>query len=61
MTLNARQFAAAHDRLLEPPDDDDDGEETWEEVDFADIERQLCVDHEDWQAETLRQRQECEE
>lgn len=58
MTLNAQQFAAAHDRLLEPPEYDEDGEETWEEMDFADIKRQLCVDHEDWLAERHRQKQE---
>ena len=61
MTMRDRQFAAAHDRLLEPPEYDEDGEETWEEMDLADIERQRRIDHEDWLAERLRQRQECEE
>ena len=57
MTLNARQFAAAHDRLLEPPDDDDDGEETWEECDLADIQRQRRLDHEDWEARKMQMRE----
>ena len=54
------QFNAAHDRLLEPPDDDD-GEETWDEMDLADIERQRKIDHEDWQAERMRQEREFKE
>lgn len=56
--MNNRQFNTSHDRLLEPPEYDEDGEETWEEMDLADIERQAQIDHEDWQAESLRQRQE---
>ena len=56
--MNDRQFAAAHDQLVEPPEYDEDGEETWEEMDLADIGRQRRIDHEDWQAESLRQRQE---
>ena len=40
------------------PQDDDDGEETWDEMDLADIERQARLDEGDWLAETLRQRQE---
>ena len=40
--MNSRQFDAAHDRYLEPPDDD--GEETWDEMDLADIERQARLD-----------------
>lgn len=55
--MNNRQFAAAHDRLLEPPDDDD-GEENWEEMDLAALEHQRCIDHEDWLAEQYRQKQE---
>jgi len=46
--MNSRQFDAAHDRYLEPPDDDD-GEETWDEMDLADIERQARLDEEDGQ------------
>lgn len=57
MAINDRQFAAAHDRYLEPPDDED-GEETLDEMDLADIERQNQIDHEDWQAEQYRQKQE---
>jgi hypothetical protein len=56
--MNNRQFAAAHDSYLEPPEYDDDGEETWDECDLADIEQQRRIDHEDWQAESLRQKQE---
>jgi hypothetical protein len=55
--ISDRDFAAAHDRYLEPPDEgDDDGED--DEMDLADIERQKQIDQEDWQAETLRQKQE---
>ena len=43
--MNNRQFDAAHDRYLEPPDDDD-VEETWDEMDLADIERQARLDEE---------------
>lgn len=57
MALSDRQFAAAHDRYLEPPDEkfEDEG---GDEMDLADIERQRRIDHEDWQAESLRQKQE---
>ena len=33
-------------------------DEEGDEMDLADIERQKRIDHEDWQAETLRQKQE---
>lgn len=55
--MNQRQFAAAHDRWLEPPDEEFD-DTTDDEMDLADIQRQKRIDHEDWQAERLRQRQE---
>ena len=55
--MNSRQFDAAHDRYLEPPDDDD-GEETWDEMDLADIRKQEQRDREDFEAEHYRQRQE---
>lgn len=58
--MNNRQFAAAHDRWLEPSDEDFDDSED-DEMDLASIARQAQIDHEDWQAETLRQRQECGE
>lgn len=45
MTPSNRQFDAAHDRYLEPPDND--GEETWDEMDLADIERQARLDEEE--------------
>ena len=54
--MNNRRFAAAHDRLLEPPDEEFD--DTTDEMDLADIERQNQIDYEDWLAERLRQRQE---
>jgi hypothetical protein len=58
--ISDRDFAAAHDRYLEPPDEDcDDGED--DEMDLADIARQKQIDKEDWQAETLRQKQEDEQ
>ena len=52
--MNQRQFAAAHDRYLEPPDEEFD-DTTDDEMDLADIERQNRIDHEDWLAERLRQ------
>ena len=55
--MNDRQFAAAHDRYLEPPDEEFD-DTTDDEMDLADIQRQNQIDHEDWLAERLRQRQE---
>jgi hypothetical protein len=57
--MNSHDFAAAHDRYLEPPEEADEPED--DEMDLADIRRQKELDREDWQAETLRQRQECEE
>ena len=57
MAINDRQFAAAHDRYLEPPDEGFDDSED-DEMDLADIERQAQIDREDWLAERLRQRQE---
>jgi hypothetical protein len=48
MEMNSRQFDAAHDRYLEPPDDD--GEETWDEMDLADIRKQEQRDREDFEA-----------
>ena len=60
MAMNDRQFAAAHDRLLEPPDEEFD-DTADDEMDLADIERQRKIDHEDWQAERLRQEREFKE
>jgi len=57
--MNDRQFAAANDRYLEPPDEDFD--EEGDEMDLADIVRQRRIDREEWLAETLRQKQECEQ
>ena len=54
MAMNDRQFAAAHDRLLEPPDEEFD-DTTGDEMDLADIQRQNQIDREDWLAERLRQ------
>ena len=59
--MNSREFAAAHDRYLEPEDDRQDDSLPDDEMDLADIARQKRLDHEDWEAETLRQRQECDE
>ncbi|MBP8789590.1 MAG: hypothetical protein KBH41_19420 [Azonexus sp.] len=59
--MNDRQFAAAHDRYLDPPDyeeerpDCEDEDRAYEEM------KQRRIDEEDWLAETMRQRQECEE
>jgi len=58
--MNQRQFAAAHDRYLEPPDEEFD-DTTDDEMDLADIERQNRIDHEDWLAERLRQEREFRE
>lgn len=46
--MNERQFAAAHDRWLEPPDEDfdEDFDEEGDEMDLADIERQKQLDEE---------------
>jgi hypothetical protein len=57
MAMSDRQFAAAHDRLLEPPDEEFD-DTTDDEMDLADIEQQNQIDHEDWLAERHSQRQE---
>ncbi len=57
MTINDRQFAAAHDRYLEPPEEEFD-DNTDDEMDLADIERQNQIDYEDWLAEQHRQKQE---
>lgn len=54
MEMSDRQFAAAHDRLLEPPDEEFD-DSTDDEMDLAAIRLQAQVDHEDWLAERLRQ------
>ncbi len=56
--MNNRQFNSAHDRLLEPPDEDFDDDD---EIDIAELHKQQQRDREDWLAETMRQRQECEE
>jgi len=58
--MNNRQFNSAHDRLLEPPEDDFDDSDD-EEIDIAELHKQQQRDREDWLAETMRQRQECEE
>ena len=57
MAMNDRQFAAAHDRLLEPPDEEFD-DTTDDEMDLADIQRQNQIDREDWLVEQYRQKQE---
>lgn len=57
MAMSDRQFAAAHDRYLDPPDEEFD-DEGGDEMDLADIKRQAQIDHEDWMAERHRQRQE---
>lgn len=59
MAFDQQKFNRAHDKLLEPPDENFD--EECDECDLADIERQKRIDHEDWQAERLRQKQEDEE
>ena len=60
MAINDRQFAAAHDRYLEPPDEEFD-DTTDDEMDLAAIQHQAQVDHEDWLAERLRQEREFRE
>ncbi len=55
--MNSRQFAAAHDRLLEPPDEEF-GDTPDDEMDLADIERQNQIDKEDWLATTWAQNRE---
>jgi len=56
---SAREFAAAHDKYLNPPDDSED--DLLDEDGGYEQRRQRQIDLEDWQAETLRQKQECEE
>lgn len=55
---NILHIARAHDRYLEPPPDITDGWPESDEMDLAKIERQKRIDREDWEAETLRQKQE---
>lgn len=57
MAMSDRQFAAAHDRYLEPPDEEVD-DTTDDEMDLADIHKQEQRDREDWLAEQYRQRKE---
>ena len=59
MAMSDRQFAAAHDKLLEPPDEEFD--DTTDEMDLADINRQAQIDHEEWLAERHRQEREFRE
>ena len=54
MEMSDRQFAAAHDRYLEPPDEKFD-DTTDDEMDLADIERQARLDEMDWLAERFYQ------
>lgn len=54
--MNDRQFAAAHDRYLNPPDEDFNDSE--DEMDLASIRKQEQRDWEDYQAEKYRQKQE---
>ena len=58
--MNDRRFAAMHDRHLDPPDEDFDDSDD-DEIDIAELHKQQQRDREDWLAETMRQRQECEE
>jgi hypothetical protein len=57
MAISDRQFAAAHDRMLEPPDEEFD-DTTDDEMNLADIDQQNQIDHEDWLTEHHHQRQE---
>ena len=59
--MNDRQFAAAHDRHLDPPDDEEERPDCEDEDRAYEQMKQRRIDEEDWLAETLRQRQECEE
>lgn len=61
MAISDRQFAAAHDRYLDPPDEEFDDTTEVDEMDLADIERQNKIDHEEWLAERLRQEREFRE
>ena len=54
--MNDRQFAAAHDRYLEPPDDEPEGTPE-DEMDLADIARQKRLDREDWDAHRARMKE----
>jgi hypothetical protein len=56
--MNNRQFAAAHDRYLEPPEEMYDDSEEGDETDLAEIRKQEQRDREDFEAEQYRQRRE---
>lgn len=60
MSMSDRQFAAAHDKLLEPPDITDDESED-DEMTLASIYKQQQRDWEDYQAEIYRQKKEDEQ
>lgn len=53
--MNDRDFAAAHDRYLEPPDEPEGTPE--DECDLADIARQKRLDREDWDAHRARMKE----
>ena len=59
--MNDRQFAAAHDRYLDPTDDEEERPDCEDEDRAYEQMKQRRIDEEDWLAETMRQRQECEE
>lgn len=59
--MNDRQFAAAHDRYLDPPDHEEERPDCEDEDRVYEQMKQRRIDEEDWLAETMRQRQECEE
>ncbi len=58
--MSQQQFDAAHDQYLEPPDYDERPDCEDEDREFEEA-KQRRIDEEDWQAETLRQKQECEQ
>jgi len=62
--LRANRITAdkSHKPTVFKPVEDDEDEDDFppDEMDLADIERQKRIDKEDWQAETLRQKQEDE-
>ncbi len=58
--MNDRQFAAAHDRYLDPPNDEEERPNFEDEDRAYEQMKQRRIDEEDWLAETMRQRQECE-
>ena len=58
--MNDRQFAAAHDRYLDPQDDEEERPDCEDEDRAYEQMKQRRIDEEDWLAETMRQRQECE-